>query len=128
MKPISNYILERLNPGRLGRVYNYFPKTKEELQELLKELIDERGNEGDFNDIDTSRITDMSELFRDMKIFNGNISKWDVSEVESMDFMFCGAKSFNRDISEWDVKKVKYMYYIFDNCHIEEKYKPKFNE
>ncbi len=128
MKPISNYILERLNPGRLGRVYNYFPKTKEELQELLKELIDERGNEGDFNDIDTSRITDMSELFRDMKIFNGNISKWDVSEVESMDFMFCGAKSFNRDISEWDVKKVKYMYYIFDNWHIEEKYKPKFNE
>ena len=149
MKKISTYITEK--PKIKKSSYNYFPKTKEELQDIIDKLIKERGNEGDFNDIDTSKITDMSELFDDMKEFNGNISNWDVSNVILMTYMFYDCESFNQDISNWDVSNVtdmRYMFHecgsfnqnisnwdvynvryytgIFDFCPIEEKYKPKF--
>ena len=109
--------------------YKYFPETKKELQDLLKQLIKERGYDGDFNDIDTSEITDMSDLFNDIDIekFNGDISNWDVSNVTDMKYMFFWCDSFNKDISNWDVSKVKYNENMFFNCSIEEKYKPKFN-
>ena len=69
----------------------------------------------------------MSELFRDMKNFNGNISNWDVSNVTDMGYMFYKCKSFNQDISDWDVSNVKDMSDMFVNCPIKQKYKPKFN-
>ena len=34
--------------------------------------------------------------------------------------------NFNNDISNWDVSNVINKSRIFDNCPIEEKYKPKF--
>ena len=79
MKSINTYINEalRIKSGTKitsGPQYKYHPKTKKELKDLLKQLIDERGNEGDFNDIDTSEITDMSHLFYESK-FNGDISE-----------------------------------------------------
>ena len=79
MKSIANYINEALKLGNKSR-YKYHPETKEELQDLLNQLLKERGNEGDFNDIDTSKITDMSYLFYELTDFNGNISQWDVSK------------------------------------------------
>ena len=75
MRSINQYITEKFKIRKSNKPsYNYFPKSKEELQDLLKQLIKERGNDGDFNDIDTSEITDMSELFDDMGKFNGDIS------------------------------------------------------
>ena len=59
------------------------PKTKDELKKIIEKTIKEQGNKGDLNFIDTSKITDMSELFYNSK-FNGDISKWDVSNVENM--------------------------------------------
>ena len=126
MKQINKYILGHLeNPNfsiyeRLhinkdigNHHYNYHPKTKDELKELLDKLIIERGNDADLNDIDTSEITDMSELFYECK-FNGDISKWDVSNVEDMSNMFFES-SFNGDISNWNVSNVKDMSYMFYN-------------
>jgi hypothetical protein len=57
---LDDYITEKLKISKNNIGYNYFPKSKEELQDILKELIEDRGNDGDFNDIDTSKITDMS--------------------------------------------------------------------
>ena len=127
MKSLTNYITEKMvyNKSTASK-YNYHPKTKRELLNIMDQLIEERGNEGDFNDIDTSQITNMSYLFFDMEDFNGNISNWDVSNVESMSQMFRGCKSFNQDISNWDVSNVTDKSWIFDYCHIEEKHKPKF--
>ena len=72
MKSASSYINEALKLGKSR--YNYQPQTKKELLKLIEQLIDERGYDGDFNDIDTSKITDMSELFYDLVNFNGDIS------------------------------------------------------
>ena len=112
MKQISYYILERLHINKdIGNHYNYQPKTRDELKELIKKLIKERGNKADLNDIDTSEITDMSYMFENSD-FNGDISKWDVSNVKDMEGLFYGSK-FNGDISNWDVRNVKYMNDIF---------------
>ena len=83
--------------------YKYFPKTKDELKSLIKQRIQKEGNEVDLNDIDVSAITDMSELFAELRDFDGDISGWDVSKVTDMSYMFYYCLSFNQDISDWDV-------------------------
>ena len=114
MKNLHEIILEKLKM----RKSKYFPKTKKELQDILNQLINERGNEDDFNDIDTSGITDMSGLFKNMKNFNGDISNWDVSNVTNMRGMFYNSK-FNGDISDWDVLNCRKMKFMFDNSPLE---------
>ena len=113
MKQINKYILERLhiNKDTSNHHYNYYPKTKDELEELIDKLIEERGYNANLNDIDTSEITDMSYMFKESH-FNGDISEWDVSNVKYMNYMFCES-SFNGDISQWDVSNVKNMWHMF---------------
>ena len=91
----------------------YKPKEIYSLKILLKRMIEVRGGEGDFNDIDTSEIEDMEELFKGNETFNGDISGWDVSRVRNMHGMFSGATSFNQDIGKWDVSKVEDMHGMF---------------
>ena len=177
MKSIKQHIKEALKINSKSKVintqYNYFPKSGKELIDIIDKRIKSEGNECDLNDIDTSKIKDMSNLFNRFRDFNGDISKWDVSNVKFMiatfqnsefngdiskwdvsnvtDMMTMFAYSeFNGDISKWNVSNVKYMrrlfasskfnqdiskwnvsnvisyVEIFDNCPIEEKYKPKF--
>ena len=102
----------------------YYPKTKDELIKCIKEKIE---NEGlgtkdkplDLNDIDTSKIDDMSGLFSHFGSLkklslNGHfdISDWDVSKVENMGSMFQGS-NFNGDLSKWDVGNVEIMSGMF---------------
>ena len=71
----------------------YKPQTREELQKLVQ---DENIYLGD---IDTSLITDMSNLFYESsrKDFEG-IECWDVSNVENMSYMFWECVNFNQPI------------------------------
>jgi len=151
MKPLKEYINEKLDISKDYSGYNYQPKDREELYQLIEKLIKERGNNGDFNDIDTSLITDMSDLFAWGHRFNGDISRWNTSNVTNMSKMFWdaysfkqdisrwntskvtnmyamfeNAESFNQDISKWDVRKVTEHSAMFNNCSIKEEYKPKF--
>ncbi|EOG8842665.1 BspA family leucine-rich repeat surface protein [Campylobacter jejuni] len=115
----------------------YFPNSKEELKALIKDESIYLG------DIDTSKITDMSELFLYSKredfsgiekwdvrnvenmegmfykcyTFNQPLGDWDVSNVKDTQEMFRGCKSFNQDISGWDVSKVEDMTAMFSGCH-----------
>ena len=152
MKSLTEFIQEKLVIKKNKATnYKYFPETKKELKDIIKKRIKQEGNEVDLNDIDVSKITDMSDLFEgtnfngdisewdvsnvtsmyamfwECKSFNQDISGWDVSNVTNMAFMFNECKSFNQDISDWDVSKVKNVYNIFIGCEIKEKYKPKFS-
>ena len=115
MKSLTHYIQEKLIIKKKNNKYKYFPKTREELQDIILQRIKEEGNEVDLNDIDVSNITDMFSLFKETK-FNGNISNWDVSNVTDMSFMFYDCKSFNQDISSWNVSNVKNMSLMFYDC------------
>ena len=72
MKSIQTHITERLqlNKDRVHKIeYEYFPETKNELKDIIKKLIDENGNKIDLNIIDTSKITDMNDLFDDKTLW-----------------------------------------------------------
>ncbi len=58
-----------------------------ELRKVIGQRIKEQGLNCNLNDIDVSRVDDMSSLFTWSK-FDGDISKWDVSSVEDMTGMF----------------------------------------
>ena len=61
------------------------PSTKEELISEIRTRLD--SGILDLNSIDTSKITDMEELFADFKNYdlsNIDISEWDVSNVTNM--------------------------------------------
>ena len=94
------------------RKFKYHPETK---AELLKLCRDESVYLGD---IDTSKITDMRDLFKGDDCFNrcsrdfSGIELWDVSNVTNMSGMFSDS-SFNQDISSWDVSKVTNMSCMF---------------
>ena len=149
MKSLTHYIQEKLIIKKSNN-YKYFPQTKKELKDIILQRIKTEGNEVNLNDIDVSNITDMSRLFLSTD-FNGDISNWNVSNVTDMSDMFSWCKSFNQDISNWDVSNVTDMYsmfyyckafnqdisnwdvsnvkdhrFIFTNCGIQQKYKPKF--
>ena len=93
MKSLRRYIQEKLIIKKSPN-YKYFPKSKEELQDIILKRIKDEGNEVDLNDIDVSKITDMSNLF-DRTLFNGDISRWNVSNVTSMEQMFYFCKNIN---------------------------------
>ena len=99
-------------------------KSKKELIKIINDSF-EKGVY-DLNFIDTSKITDMSELFClgvklrkfDKSIQKSiNISDWDVSNVKDMNHMFHKCTYFNCDLSRWDVSNVKDMSYMFQFCY-----------
>ena len=151
MKTLQNYITEKILINKNSKIeYIYHPKTRDELKDIIDQRIESEGNKCDLNDIDTSNIIDMSDLF-EYSDFNGDISKWNVSNVKTMYGMFYKSEfngdiskwnvsnvinmecmfmksNFNSDISNWDVSNVKSMHEMFYECPIEEKYKPKFKK
>ncbi|WP_220101903.1 BspA family leucine-rich repeat surface protein [Helicobacter sp. 11-8110] len=66
------------------------PKNRAELRELVKD------NDIYLNDINTSAISYMRALFKDVKRKNfSGIEYWDTSNVITMEGMFAGCKHFN---------------------------------
>ena len=116
MNNLIDFIQEKLKIGSKTNIskYQYFPKDYEELEKIVYDLIRERGNEADLNDIDTSEITNMGKLFEGSD-FDGDISNWDVSNVTCMNFMFSHSTftGKNSNLNEWDVSKVRLMNGMF---------------
>ena len=94
--------------------YTVQPKNKDELMYIITSTF--KIKQSDLNFIDTSKITDMSELFININ-HNFDVSKWDVSNVTNMSQMFYYCKNFDCDLSNWDVSNVKDMYALFRKCN-----------
>ena len=120
MKQINQFITEYIIKKKLDKPidsedhYEYSPETKDELINIINILLDKK--ETDLNCIDTSKITDMSELFYNKEDINIDVSKWDVSNVTNMRAMFEGCMDLDCDLSSWDVSNVLNMEYMFREC------------
>ena len=66
---------------------------------------------------DTSRVTDMSQMFVDAYAFNKDIGRWNTSRVTDMSRMFDGAYAFNKDIGRWNTSRVTDMSRMFDGAY-----------
>ena len=108
MKRLSEYLT--VNESELSSIK---PVNKEELIDIINQRIEEYGPKCDLNDIDVSRVKDMSNLFENSE-FDGDISRWDVSRVVDMRYMFWNSK-FDGDISKWDTSNVRDISYMFYN-------------
>lgn len=69
---------------------------------------------GDISHWDTSNVRTMREMFRRSR-FNGKIDTWDVSKVTDISEMFCQA-TFNKPLNRWNVSNVKMMERTFDSA------------
>ena len=84
------------------------PKNNKKTQNKhtdIENILDYNFNDSLLN-WDTSKVTDMFQMFRYTRSFNQDISNWDVSKAIHMPMMFQYAKSFNQDLSNWDVQYV----------------------
>ena len=111
-------------------IYKYFPKTREELEKIIIERLKENIKEPYLNDINTSEITDMSNLFSSQysdylyknginskKIKKLDLSNFNTSKCTNMTGMFWKCSSLEElDISNWDTSKVTDMSWMFFRC------------
>ena len=103
------------------------PKTKNELKQLIEQELQRQGPDADLNFIDTSKITDMSELFWSLNVRKIKIDEWDVSKVTNMQNMFYMCTKFDSNISKWDVSNVTNYYCMFYGCYITNSHTPNFS-
>ena len=102
------------NPNNFDKFKGIVKVTnKKQLQQYIKIGQKLFGNKGNFNWINTSKITDMSELFEENIKFNGHIELWDVSNVNDFSRMFNEARAFNQPIGDWDVSSATNMEAMF---------------
>lgn len=64
----------------------------------------------------TSRVTNMSTLFKGKSLFNEDISRWNTEAVLLMEETFCDATSFNQPLDTWNIRSVQKMRGMFCNA------------
>ena len=71
---------------------------------------------GDVTSWDVSKITNLGSTFRDCPAFNQDISGWNLSNNTSLNSTFNGCTIFNQDVSGWDVTNVTTFASAFRDC------------
>ena len=71
-----------------------------------------------FKDVDTSKVTDMHEMFYNCSVLTSlDVLKFDTSNVTTMNSMFYNCSALTSlDLSRWDTSNVTNMYNMFYNC------------
>ena len=127
MKPLNQYIKEKLIINKDYRDANIGVKSFDELRTIIKDRYDKLGpgtkkNPIDFNDVDVSNLDSFCDknegIFQKTQFKYIDISDWNVSNAESMRGMFswCTELKSVGNISDWDVSKVDNMSYMFAFC------------
>jgi len=145
---INEWNLNNNSIHNVGYKYNYFPESPEELRELVAERLEKNTESPYLLDIDTSKITDFTDLFSGYEndylsktykidcwqIKTLNLLSWNTSNVTTMYGTFCYLPELRTlniinfdthnvtDMSMMfcDCKKLKELYINFNTCKVEE--------
>ena len=74
----------------------------------------------DLSSFDTSNVTDMSYMFASSAVTVLDLSSFDTSNVTNMEFMFNGSDATTLDLSSFDTSKVTDMGYMFSGSEATE--------
>ncbi|EEU03303.1 repeat protein [Eubacterium saphenum ATCC 49989] len=88
----------------------YLPEYSEYFFNELQGKIDGCEN------LNTSKVKRMNNMFEKAPYANPDVSKWDVSNVNNMNGMFYMATSANPDVSKWNVSNATYMIRMFQQA------------
>ena len=66
---------------------------------------------------DVSNVINMSSMFREVTTFNQPIGSWNVSNVNNVESLFLFATSFNQPIGSWNVSNVTNMNRMFQGAN-----------
>lgn len=123
MKTLKEIIFEKLKINSNSKVekqeFKYHPKDRGELIKIIEDRIKEENDDIDFNDIDTSNLTNIEGAFAYKgKLTKIDISAWDVSRVKCMMEMFAGCKNLESigDISDWKIESLTDITGMFYGC------------
>ena len=95
----------------LPATFNTTSSTQNSFSSVLEKW--KNAGQGDITLWDTSMATDMSNAFRDFKMFNEPLNAWQTSSVTTMQTMFADAKAFNQPIGDWQTSSVTTMENMF---------------
>lgn len=116
MKKIEQYINEKFKISKDIKTYLYSPKTVTELRNIVALILDKK-YQGTLNDIDTSNIEDMSDLFDQMNYTKLDLSNWNMSNVKNIHKMFGRCPRLKEvNCSNWDVSNIEEMGSLFIDC------------
>ena len=105
--------------------YKIQPTTRDDLRLLVvQEIKYNQGPDADLNFIDTSLITDMTDLFVNLSPRNIKIDRRDTSRVKITRDMFYGCEECNTDISMWNMSNIEDASGMFYRCSISEHNRP----
>ena len=100
-------------------LYQLSPFTNDSLQLAVQQWYHTKREAmlqyGHISDWDTSHVTCMVNLFKQLPYFNEPIGKWNVSSVTDMTSIFQACWWFNQPIGNWDVSNVENMASMFRN-------------
>ncbi|WP_434337866.1 BspA family leucine-rich repeat surface protein [Mycoplasma capricolum] len=116
---------KRHNKITIKQIPQYVKKVPKELPTQIESLYAAFANRfphhekvTGFEEWDTSKIKDMSYVFSNNHIFDGDLSKWNTENVENMQGMFKNATQFNNGGKplEWDTSNVTSMESMFEGA------------
>ena len=122
MKQIIEFINEKLIINKNIKInkYNYFPKNRRELIDIIVKKyqdLDDKNEILDLNDIDISKVTDLSHVFELVYPKKVNMNNWNTSNVTDIHGLFWQNKTIEEiHIDDWDVSKVKNATGAFYRC------------
>jgi len=121
MKLINNFITEKLVINKNIKInqIEYFPKNFNELKKIItKRALDSNDGVLDLNDIDISKIINLSYLFENINnIKSVNINNWDTSKVTDIHGLFWCNKSVEEIyMNDWDTSNIESFYGAFYHC------------
>lgn len=109
---------------KLHKQFKYFITNHDDLVKILQDKLDENPHEIDVSDINTSKMTDLSNVFwdldgiKELKVIRG-LEYWDVSNVKYFNSCFRGCESVQdfSGVENWDVSNGKTFESMFRDTH-----------